>query len=280
MTIQKEFSAYKKYSSLVESMVNQDEPVEQVTYFYESINLVETKRPIVRYFTDVDQAIYFLQRNECIVVCKIGFSMQADIVSENTHAICFVHKKEKYYLYDSNGPVLADSDYKFNYRFQPGMTTKQLITSLYNNFNIKIDYEKYNIGIQAFAPDKINTSFISGGGYCMFFIYLFARYLVSNWDTIDIASIIHYKYKQKLSQKGIFKYTSSEFENITVDIINNVFLSFPPSVGHFSRQTHHVPFSLQTPSPFSIEPNPVSFSLHLNSYYSNKSPELLPLQSI
>ena len=265
MSIQKEFSAYKKYSSLVESMVNQDEPVEQVTYFYESItqdNLVETKRPIVRYFTDVDQAIYFLQQNECIAVCKIGFSMQADIVSEDTHAICFVHKKEKYYLYDSNGPVLADSDYKFRYRFQPGMTTKQLITSLYNNFNIKIDYEKYNIGIQAFAPDKINTSFISGGGYCMFFIYLFARYLVSNWDTIDIASIIHYKYKKKLSQKGIFKYTSSEFENITADIINNVFSP------------------IQTPSPFSIEPHPIPFSIHSNSYYSNKSPELLPLQSI
>jgi hypothetical protein len=146
-----------------------------------------------------------------------------DSQSGSTHAICFIHKKDKYYLYDPNGPVLNNSDYKFGYRSQYNMTTKQLITALYTNFNIKIEYEKYNIGIQAFAPSKIKTSFISNGGYCMFFVYLFIQNIISKWTIENISSIIHHKYKKKISDRGIFKYTAVDFEKLTIKIINDVF---------------------------------------------------------
>ena len=234
----KEFSSYKKYSNLVESIVNRDEPIEKVAYFYESLSL---KKPdaVVRYFIDIDSAIDFLLTNgeACIAVCKIRFSTSKKPASAgDTHAICFIRKKDKYYLYDPNGPVLNDSEYKFGYRYQSDITTRQLILALYNNFNINIDYENYNVGIQAFAPDKIETSFISSGGYCMFFVYLFIKHIISRWKTneltdADIGSIIHYKYKKKIINRGIFKYTTKDFEKLTVTIINDIFDSLGSAVG-------------------------------------------------
>lgn len=229
----KEFSSYKKYSNLVESIVNRDEPIEKVSYFYESLSL-SCSIPIVRYFTDIDTAMYFLITNgeACIAVCKIRFSKSDQNGSTgDTHAICFIRKKDKYYLYDPNGPALADSEYKFGYRYQIDMTTKQLILALYNNFSINIDYENYNVGIQAFAPDKIETTFISSGGYCMFFVYLFIKHIISRWTIheltdADIKSIIHYKYKNKIINRGIFKYTTKDFEKLTVKIINDIFVGF------------------------------------------------------
>ena len=236
----KEFSSYKKYSNLVESIVNRDEPIEKVSYFYESLSL-SCSIPIVRYFTDIDTAMYFLITNgeACIAVCKIRFSKSDQNGSTgdqngstgDTHAICFIRKKDKYYLYDPNGPALSDSEYKFGYRYQIDMTTKQLILALYNNFSINIDYENYNVGIQAFAPDKIKTTFISSGGYCMFFVYLFIKHIISRWTIheltdADIKSIIHYKYKNKIINRGIFKYTTKDFEKLTVKIINDIFVCF------------------------------------------------------
>ena len=241
----KEFSSYKKYSNLVESIVNRDEPIEKVAYFYESLSLSQSpplaaasmtpplgEEVVVRYFIDIDTAMYFLLTNgeACIAVCKIRFSKPPYELSSaaDTHAICFIRKKDKYYLYDPNGPVLDDSEYKFGYRHQYDITTRQLILTLYNNFNINIDYENYNVGIQAFAPDKIETSFISSGGYCMFFVYLFIKNIISRWKTneltdSDIGSIIHYKYKKKIINRGIFKYTTKDFEKLTVTIINDIF---------------------------------------------------------
>jgi hypothetical protein len=238
----KEFSSYKKYSNLVESIVNRDEPIEKVSYFYESLS-VSCSTPIVRYFTDIDTAMYFLitNREDCIAVCKIRFSKSGSLWSAagyqngsaaaDTHAICFIRKKDKYYLYDPNGPSLADSEYKFGYRYQSDMSTEQLILALYNNFSINIDYENYNVGIQAFAPDKIETSFISSGGYCMFYVYLFIKNIISRWTIHEltdayIKSIIHYKYKKKIINRGIFKYTTKDFEKLTVKIINDIFVGF------------------------------------------------------
>ena len=261
--IKKEFSSYKKYSNLVESIVNRDEPIEKVAYFYESLSLTSTTSTatrytggpilgpkvvtvdqppplvVIRYFIDIDAAIDFLLTNgeSCIAVCKIRFSSSKTPASAgDTHAICFIRKKDKYYLYDPNGPVLNDSEYKFGYRYQSNITTRQLILALYNNFNINIDYENYNVGIQAFAPDKIETTFISSGGYCMFFVYLFIKHIISRWKTneltdADIGSIIHYKYKKKIINRGIFKYTTKDFEKLTVTIINDIFDSQGSAVG-------------------------------------------------
>jgi len=210
LVLEVEFSAYKPYSGLVETMVNCDLPFNAVELFYTSKNPY-----LIKYYPNFDQAMLYLHTNEGIVATTIEFKSKDMLQQESdtgkthshTHALCLVKKETYYYLFDPNGPVMPGQGDDYHKYIYEGLscTSQEFITRLCSKYNIPTDrfvYENDKVGIQAFAPDLVNTAFITQGGYCMFYLLWFINYVSFNWTHDAIAAVITYKYSPRNS--GIF----------------------------------------------------------------------------
>lgn len=230
MVLSKEYSAYKTKASIVESMV-EDDHAKNVKSFYESIG------NSVFYYAALDQALKFIitaksqpKKNKILVVAtRVKFLKPGKADSEDYHAVCLVRdSNDDYFFFDPNGPVLSKQgpDYHmFRYGKHKNLSTSRLLALLEKKYNIDIEYEEKNEGIQLFAPTSNSSNYIDEGGYCMFYIYLFIQYLVEQEKVglVDIAVlirlVIHFKYSSKNS--GVFPPKKS-LPFRTVEIINKI----------------------------------------------------------
>jgi hypothetical protein len=233
-----EFSAYGRYSQLVETMVNCDLPVIAVDYFYTSEN-----HNLIKYRPTIDEAMDYLQDYEGIVATTIEFKtremlleeQQTGIVESHTHAICVVRKDPYYYLFDPNGPVVTGQStdyYKYIYLGQP-CTSQQFINRLKSTYGIpKFIYEKANPGIQSFAPDEMITPYIEGGSYCMFYLYWFINHIAqpANWNHTQIKKMIQYRYSETDSGDFLAHAMVPEASRIVIeDVMDFIFDVLDPA---------------------------------------------------
>ena len=224
MVVSKQFSAYgRTKASIVESMV-EDDHVKNVTSFYESIS------KSVFYYAALDKALEFIttknkpRKNKIIAAAtRVKFLKPGKADSKDYHAVCLVRdSNDDYFFFDPNGPVLSKQgpDYHmFRYGKHKNLSTSQLIKLLENKYNIDIDYEKKNEGIQLFAPTSNSSNYIHEGGYCLFYIFLFIQYLVEQEKVGLVRDVIHFKYSFKKS--GVFP-SKKDLPKRTVEIIDMI----------------------------------------------------------
>lgn len=200
----KEFTAYGKNAEIVKQMVVHDyKPY--VDQLYATLG--------VPYIEDVKQAFEVVVSNQTGIVCthiKFLDSDVGDTTKEEYHAVCFVRLNSTgpIYFYDPNGAVKNDSVLKFvvDGRF---MTTNQLVATLKNGRPLVVRFGVHD-GIQFFSTSSNSSMYINGGGYCMFYIYIFMQSVIEfakqNRDVNVVNSyvdwIINYRYSE--TDQGIF----------------------------------------------------------------------------
>lgn len=193
----KQYSAYENNAEIVKQMVENDyKPY--VDQLYQTLG--------VPYIEDVKQAFEVVVSNQTGIVCthiKFLNSDIGDTTKEEYHAVCFVrlHSTGPIYFYDPNGAVKNDSVLKFviDGRF---MTTNQLVASLKNGRPLVVKFGVSD-GIQFFSTSS-KSIYISGGGYCMFYIYIFMKevqeFAKKNRDVNVVNSyvdwIVNYRYSE------------------------------------------------------------------------------------
>jgi len=188
--VDQEFTAYGAYEELVRCMVDDDEPKEAVRYFYESIDHRVKYNPVL---DDAMRDLVGLQSG----IRPTTLLLKNDIDPESSHAVCLVKCNGNYYFFDPNGIVLpydsAFPDY-YNYWYnQKKLSTGELIHVLEQQYGISFQAFPVKKGVQLFAPENYPT-FITGGGFCMFYIYWFIEYISKNFNMKSITKIITYRY--------------------------------------------------------------------------------------
>jgi hypothetical protein len=217
----KEFTAYGRNAEIVKQMVVHDDPKE-TQKLYSTLN--------VPYIEDVKVAFDAVATGRTRIACthiKFLDSNVGDTTKEEYHAVCFVclHPTLPIYFFDPNGAVLDDSDLKFVVD-STFMTTDTLMTTLKRGRVLDTRFG-HNEGVQAFSTSTKSSKYINGGGYCMFYIYLFMEYITSlraNISTVNLEmdKIINYTYTEHDS--GIFP-TKYKIAEKSFEIIEKAFPS-------------------------------------------------------
>lgn len=168
----KEFSAFNENSLIVENMVNYDEPYFFVEYFYGINNVI--------YSTNFIDAVKTLKIMKKCMICVHIDVLTIENNHTEKHSIMLIKMNKKYYLFDPNGSIDENSSY-FYICNNEYMTTKHLKLFLFDNFNIHMNCNEKGPQVYCnFLPNE----YISEGGYCMFFNFLFAKNLNEDKYTI------------------------------------------------------------------------------------------------
>ena len=195
-----------------------------VSEFYQNIN------SIFKYEENIETSLQKLINEKTdkkafnIIPTKVRISeKECNIV--NYHAVCLVLFNGIIYFFDPNG-VIPNPTYFFVYDDVKGKNTKTYLlnTKTYlEKFDKSIVYIK-NRGPQIFTKSVKKCNFINEGGYCMFYIYIFIKYLSNLHETqslteTKIMKIFNYEY----SNTNMFIFpTKEKIEGESKIIIDNI----------------------------------------------------------
>jgi hypothetical protein len=192
-----------------------------VSQFYKNIN------DAVTYKEDIQDALKKLIKDKDkpfafdIIPTKVRISEEND-ESDNFHAVCLVLFEGIIYFFDPNG-VIPNPNLFFVYKNTLGnlewLTTKEYL----DKFNKSIVYIKKE-GPQMFTKSVKYCQYINEGGYCMFYIYVFIKYLwqlhEKNLLTEDeIKKIFNHNYSEK---DILFFPNEKEIEDKSKEIIDSI----------------------------------------------------------
>ena len=188
-----EFQAYGKLKKKVEQLVNDDIDADK---FFNSLNKFSNIR--VRYIDKIEKVLdkYDVWSNEDFIIFPTTIQIR-DIVENDTstHSILLIWNKSKLYLYDPNGVYNTAEElyYKisnehlqqsYGYVYEDNYfdSTQDFHKFVKNTYNIQLKIPT-DLGAQYLLPiEGDNTSYISSGGYCMFFNYMVIEYIANNMN--------------------------------------------------------------------------------------------------
>lgn len=239
----KEFYAYGKLKKKVEKLVNDDIDADK---FFNSLNKFSKIR--VRYIDKIENVLdeYDVWSNEDFIIFPTTIQIR-DIKKNDTstHSILLIWNKSKLYLYDPNGVYntaeelyyeIIDENlqqsYGYVYEDNYFDSTQNFQIFVENTYNIQLHIPT-DLGAQYLLPiEGDNTTYISSGGYCMFFNYMVIEYIANNMNESFnkiYKAITNYPFNnvfpRPATEDDALNGTADEdtFEGKTVQIIKDVF---------------------------------------------------------
>lgn len=239
-----EFHAYGKLKEKVENLVNDDIDAEK---FFNSLNKFSDIS--VRYIDKIENVLdeYNVWSKEDFIIfpTTIQISNQ-DTLEVSTHSILLIWNEDKLYLYDPNGAYNTKKVVLFKSKTNRNEMESfgYMLGDLYFDSTIQFkNYIKKNYNIQLHIPTDLgaqyllpiegdNTSYISSGGYCMFFNYMVIEYIANNMNESFnkiYKAITNYPFNnvfpRPATEDDALNGTAHEdtFEGKTVQIIKDVF---------------------------------------------------------
>jgi hypothetical protein len=214
----KQYSGYLGNAEIVKQMVDKDDPV-LTQQLYAKLS--------VPYIEDVKVAFEAVASCRTRIACthiKLLDWKKGDTTKEEYHAVCFVRLdlNSPIYFFDPNGAVDDYSKLKFVLD-STFMTTETLMRNLKRGRPLTVIFGEED-GVQAFAPSSLSSIYVKGGGYCMFYIYIFMEKIISMTSSTthvnsEIDEIIKHTYSE--DDSGIFpnKYNIAKVSKLIVDSV-------------------------------------------------------------
>jgi hypothetical protein len=200
-----EYSAYGKHSRTVKKMVNNNNTQICTLFFCNNSTIVKP------FNNNVYDIIDYYKSNPMESVIVPTFIQLWDVNTNSqsgNHAVLYVQDNNKKFLFDPNGVVDDSCGLIYMNPNKYGKYGKEGFTSAEFTAEYKVD-TPLEIGVQSTAPftSLYNTNYISGGGYCMFYVRLALEHLEKH-KTLggDIVSEA-----KKLSSPVVYNSPSSPF---------------------------------------------------------------------
>jgi hypothetical protein len=184
-----EFSAYKQYTRQVERLVDDDVNADR---FFNSLN---TENQYIQYEDNISQIFDSFEKwsNRDFIIFPTTIQIyNKDTKERSTHSILLIWKDSELYLYDPNGVYNTEEmkyyesvghelqqDYGYEYKNEYFGSTEKFQSFIKQTYHLDLHVPK-DIGAQVWLQIEENTSYIGGGGYCMFFNYMVIEYILKN----------------------------------------------------------------------------------------------------